>query len=83
MELCEKCWADAFLRMQDGSGRSQADCYFELLEENKDKHGHPGPHAERKCIDCKRPLRDEEEQRCWRCVQYFKIEEDVKDVNNK
>lgn len=32
---CEKCWGDAYLRSY-GSGKSQSDCYFELLEERKD-----------------------------------------------
>jgi len=41
---CEKCWADAYLRSLF-SGKSQADCYRELLEERKDK---PCSEAEQK-----------------------------------
>ena len=32
---CEKCWADAYMRMRE-TGRGQAECYRELLEERKD-----------------------------------------------
>ena len=35
MSACEKCWADAYRRAID-SGRSQVECYIELLEERKD-----------------------------------------------
>ena len=35
MSACEKCWSDAYL-LAWGTGKSQADCYFELLEERKD-----------------------------------------------
>jgi hypothetical protein len=31
---CEKCWNDAYWRAR-GDGRSQADHYFELLQERK------------------------------------------------
>jgi hypothetical protein len=34
MAACEKCWADAYMR-SIGSGKSQSDCYYELLEERK------------------------------------------------
>ena len=34
MTMCEKCWGDAYLRMLS-TGKSQGDCYFELLEERK------------------------------------------------
>ena len=30
--MCEKCWGDAYLRSML-SGRSQSDCYHELLAE--------------------------------------------------
>lgn len=33
--ICEKCWADAYPRACE-SGRSQYDCYLELLKERKD-----------------------------------------------
>jgi len=33
--VCEKCWADAYIR-SFGSGKSQTACYMELLEERKD-----------------------------------------------
>jgi hypothetical protein len=33
--MCEKCWGDAYLRSY-GTGRSQAECYRELLDERKD-----------------------------------------------
>lgn len=32
---CEKCWGDAYLRMLV-TGKSQAECYRELLDERKD-----------------------------------------------
>ena len=35
MPMCERCWADAF-RMAMATGKSQPDCYLELLEERKD-----------------------------------------------
>jgi len=34
MASCEKCWGDAFNRSY-GSGKSQVECYHELLEERK------------------------------------------------
>lgn len=34
MPVCEKCWADAYRRAM-GSGRSQTDHYYKLLEERK------------------------------------------------
>ena len=34
MSACEKCWRDAYLR-SIGSGKSQTECYYELLEERK------------------------------------------------
>ena len=33
--VCEKCWADAFGRSRN-TGRTQTECYYELLEERKD-----------------------------------------------
>jgi hypothetical protein len=36
MTACEKCWADAYRRAMD-SGRPQAVCYAELLEERHDQ----------------------------------------------
>jgi hypothetical protein len=35
VSCCEKCWADAYIRMRE-TGRSQGECYRELLEERKD-----------------------------------------------
>lgn len=32
--ICEKCWADAYLRSY-GTEKSQLECYFELLDERK------------------------------------------------
>ena len=32
--ICEKCWSDAYLRSY-GTGKSQYQCYLELLEERK------------------------------------------------
>lgn len=34
MAFCPICWADAYSRSY-GSGRSQSECYMELLEERK------------------------------------------------
>lgn len=33
--ICEKCWSDAYIRSL-GTGKSQYDCYLELLAERKD-----------------------------------------------
>jgi len=33
--LCEKCWSNAYTRAY-GTGKSQYECYLELLEERKD-----------------------------------------------
>jgi len=33
--ICEKCWANAYTRSY-GTGKSQYECYLELLEERKD-----------------------------------------------
>ena len=33
--ICNKCWGDAYTRSHL-TGRSQADCYVELLEERED-----------------------------------------------
>jgi hypothetical protein len=30
---CEKCWGDAYLRMQGDPSRSQTDHYYDLLKE--------------------------------------------------
>lgn len=35
MAVCEKCWADAYMRSIT-TGKCQSDCYLELLEERKD-----------------------------------------------
>ena len=35
MSACEKCWRDAYLRSL-ATGKSQSECYMELLEERKD-----------------------------------------------
>jgi len=35
MAVCEKCWSDAYMRSRD-TGKSQTECYYELLEERKD-----------------------------------------------
>lgn len=35
MASCEKCWGDAYLRSRS-TGKSQAECYYELLAERKD-----------------------------------------------
>ena len=44
--VCEKCWADAYMR-SFGSGKSQTECYMELLEERKDN---PCTEKEQGCI---------------------------------
>jgi hypothetical protein len=35
MSACEKCWGDAYLRSR-ATGKSQTECYYELLDERKD-----------------------------------------------
>lgn len=37
MSSCEKCWGDAYLRSRS-SGKSQPDCYNDLL---KEREGNP------------------------------------------
>jgi hypothetical protein len=44
MSACEKCWSDAYLRAY-GSGKSQVECYNELLEERKDNPCSPQEQA--------------------------------------
>ena len=34
MSACEKCWGDAYLRSRY-SGKSQSECYMELLKERE------------------------------------------------
>lgn len=34
--MCEKCWADAFMRTFKNPCKSQSDHYFDLIEERKD-----------------------------------------------
>ena len=40
--FCEKCWGDAYWRWQE-TGKSQYECYLELLEERKDNPCPPAP----------------------------------------
>lgn len=35
MPSCEKCWSDAYIR-SIATGKSQGECYLDLLEERKD-----------------------------------------------
>jgi len=35
MASCEKCWGDAYHRSR-ATGRSQSNCYHEILDERKD-----------------------------------------------
>jgi len=42
--ICEKCWADAYPRACE-SGRSQYDCYLELLEERRENPCKPDDKA--------------------------------------
>ena len=60
MAACEKCWGDAYRRMLS-TGKSQGECYIELLEERKNNPCSPKEQAgqfwdEEKQID-KRSLR--------------------------
>jgi hypothetical protein len=55
--VCEKCWSDAYFRSR-WSGKSQGDCYFELLKERKDNPCTPQEQAgdywdEEKQCDCR------------------------------
>jgi hypothetical protein len=36
MSTCEKCWADAYMRMLGEPSKSQTDHYYDLLDERKD-----------------------------------------------
>ena len=44
MAMCEKCWGDAYFRHYS-TGKSQAECYEELLEERKDNPCSPKEQA--------------------------------------
>lgn len=44
MPACEKCWADTYRRSRS-TGKSQAECYHELLEERKDNPCSPKQQA--------------------------------------
>ena len=44
MSACEKCWGDAYLRSLY-SGKSQGECYTELLEERSDNPCSPQEQA--------------------------------------
>lgn len=44
MSACEKCWGDAFSRSY-GSGRSQAECYTEILKERENNPCSPREQA--------------------------------------
>ena len=33
--VCEKCWADAYMRSRY-SGETQSECYFKILKERED-----------------------------------------------
>jgi len=44
MAGCERCWGDAFSRSY-GTGRSQAECYQEILLERKDNPCSPRDQA--------------------------------------
>ena len=44
MSACEKCWGDAYLKSVY-TGRSQGDCYHELLKERKDEPCSPREQA--------------------------------------
>ena len=44
MSACEKCWGDAYL-MSMYSGRSQSECYCELLAKRKDNPCNPREQA--------------------------------------
>jgi len=52
----EKCWNDAFTRSR-WSGKDQADCYHDLIEERKDNPCTPEDQAgydAKICSECKR-----------------------------
>ena len=56
MPSCEKCWNDAHSRMR-ATGKDQAECYRELLEERKDNPCTPEEQAGEgatECPKCKR-----------------------------
>jgi len=36
MSICEKCWADVFIRAKNNPSKSQTEYYMDLLEERKD-----------------------------------------------
>ena len=44
MSACEKCWSDSFASAR-GTGDSQTDCYYQLLEERKDNPCSPKEQA--------------------------------------
>ena len=44
MSMCERCWGDAYLRARC-TGKSQTECYRELLEERKNNPCNPKQQA--------------------------------------
>ena len=53
--MCEYCWREAYMRMENHPSKSQAEHYHDLLEERKDN---PCPEAAQKgiyCPDCDEP----------------------------
>ena len=48
--ICNKCWRDAYTRAYlSGGGKSQVECYLELLEEREDN---PCTIEEQGCREC-------------------------------
>jgi len=64
--ICEKCWADAYMRHLD-TGKSQYACYLELLEERKDSPCHvEKPDGENWCPVCQEHMLTVEDN-CIEC----------------
>lgn len=60
MSCCEKCWSDAYIRSRL-TGRPQADCYRDLLEERKESPCSPEEQAGL-FWNCRTRFEDEDEK---------------------
>ena len=65
MSSCEKCWGDAYL-MSYEIGKSQTECYHELIKEHEDNPCTPKEQAgqwwnEEKQIDRRKESADEQD----------------------
>ena len=51
MASCEKCWSDAYM-LSRGTGKSQSECYMELIKEREDNPCTPEEQAGKDAFEC-------------------------------